>query len=113
MKTADTIANKALEADVPLAFRLQDLRYTITPGFDVAEGGLYGATELICQPLVREGTVRLIAAYPAKAREAVETPLDGLRSRLARIVADRSDSAKRPRTISGAKKVSSFSSPTA
>jgi hypothetical protein len=95
VKTDDTIAKKALGVDQPIEFRLQDLRYTTTPGFDVAEGGLYGATELICQPLVRDGSVRLIAAYPIVLRDLVEKRLDALRPRLAQILADRGAMTKR------------------
>ncbi|HEY5941737.1 MAG TPA: hypothetical protein VIT89_02600 [Solirubrobacterales bacterium] len=83
VKSEDTIAERALAASQPLDFRLQDLAYTTTPGFDVAEGGLYEMNDLICQPLVPDAPVRLIAAYPVEMREAVEMELDRLRPRFA------------------------------
>lgn len=95
VKTEDTIAKKALGVDEPIGFQLQDLRYTTTPGFDVAEGGLYGAADLICQPLVRDGSVRLIAAYPVGLRELVEARIDALRPRFAQILADRGAMTRR------------------
>ena len=83
VKSEDTIAEKALVASQPLGFRLQDLAYTTTPGFDAAEGGLYERSDLICQPLVPDAPVRLIAAYPVEMRETVEVELDRLRPRFA------------------------------
>jgi hypothetical protein len=76
-------AERALSASQPLDFRLQDLAYTTTPGFDVAESGLYERADLICQPLVPDAPVRLIAAYPVEMREAVEGELDRLCPRFA------------------------------
>ena len=95
VKSEDTIAERALVASQPLGFRSQDLSYTTTPGFDVAEGSLYERADLICQPLVPNAPVRLIAAYPIEMRDAVEKELDRLSPRFADTLAKHAVTTKK------------------
>ncbi len=94
VKADDTAGKSALAADSPLDVRLQDLRYTTAPGFDVAETALFGSTAVV-QPLVREGSVGLLAGYPVRMREAVGPKLDRLKPRFAEILANHSRLTKR------------------
>lgn len=87
----ETVARQALSVAQPVEVRLEDLRYTTTPGLDLAERGLYGPTAT-CQPLVRDGPIRLMAGYPSDLRWQVEPALDGLRSRFAEILGDHASS---------------------
>jgi hypothetical protein len=90
----DTVAVTALAQARPLEFRLEQAKY-VSESLYVAERGLYETSELICQPLVREGKVRLIADYPRAMREIVEPRLDGLHDRLADLMAAHASATKR------------------
>jgi hypothetical protein len=95
VKTEDTVAEHALSASQPLGFRLQELAYTTTPGFDIAEDGIYQGSYLICQPIVRDAPIRLIAAYPVGLREIVEADLDRMAPRFGEILLRHERATKR------------------
>ncbi len=81
----DTAAKFALANGTSVQLQLANLRYTTTPGFDVAETALYGSAAVV-QPLVSEGRVRLIAGYPLSLRSAVGPKLSRLRPRFTDII---------------------------
>lgn len=87
VKADETVGKSALANDNTLDVCLQDLRYTTLPGFDVAESTIYGSTAVV-QPLVREGSVGLLAGYPARMRDVIEPRLERLKPRFAEILAD-------------------------
>lgn len=94
VKEEDTVARRALVSEDPTKVRLQDLRYTTTPGYDLAETGVYGPEGWV-QPLVGEGQLKLLAGYPADLRPELQPVLKQLRPRLATVVSDHAGSVRR------------------
>jgi hypothetical protein len=90
----ETFAKTVLVEDRPMEFTLEDLRYTTVTGYDLAERGLYGTTDVICHPLVREGQVRLVAGYPLRLREQVDPKLERLEPRFRAIVSEYASSIR-------------------
>lgn len=94
VKADETAAVQALKHDEPLVVKVADMYYPTTPEFNVAEKTLYGDSAHV-QPLVRDGRVRLVAAYPPDLREDVELKLWALRRRFAEILEEHQRATKK------------------
>lgn len=93
VKEEDTMARQALALDRPMRVRLQDLRYTTTPGYDLAEAGVYGPEAWI-QPLVSEGQLKLFAGYPAHLQSEAQRALERLQPHLKTVVSNHANLIK-------------------
>jgi hypothetical protein len=94
VKADETAAVHVLKHDEPIAVKVADMYYPTTPEFNVAEKTLYGEKAHV-QPLVRDGKVRLVAAYPPDLRDDVELKLWALRRRFAEILQEHQRATKK------------------
>lgn len=74
----------AIKTEKGLQDDFADAKYS--PGMGGGEARIYGSPALISQPLVKEGTVRLVAGYPVDLREHVQDELYNNRDRFGRVI---------------------------
>lgn len=72
----ETVSADALSRNEPLDVQVASLQYASAPDLSIAEKAWFG-TEVHIQPLLREGYIKLIAAYPSNLRPWVAPKLEG------------------------------------
>jgi hypothetical protein len=91
-----TISRAVIGDGQPISENLVESRYADT-GVPLAEMAFYGMPGIVCQPLVREGKIRLTAAYPAPLSAEIEPQLNRITGQLKETVRGTRFSLRRPR----------------
>jgi hypothetical protein len=90
-----TISRSAVGEGRPIPENLVESRYADTR-VNIAEILFYGTPNIVCQPLVLEGKVRLTSAYPASMSAEIEPKLNRITGRLEETVRGTRFSIRRP-----------------
>jgi hypothetical protein len=85
VRPEETVAKHVLGSVTPISVEFAEMSYPTAPELEIAEESWYGRAALV-QPLVRDGHIRLVAAYPVSCRSHIEPVLENISGRLAEIL---------------------------
>jgi hypothetical protein len=100
----ETVAQASLKEHRTLDVPLEQSQY-VESGLQIAENVFYGTMNLVSQPLVYEGDLRITAVYPCDLQGRIAARLTGIAGSLAEIVKKNASLAARRTTGRSARRV--------